>query len=431
MTERYPLRPITPDEFDAFCQVPIQAFNDSGAPAEQTEHERLVFEFDRSVAAFDGDAIVGTAGAYSFELTVPGGVTGAAGVTFVSVLPTHRRRGILSAMMRHQLADIAARGEAVAALYASETGIYGRYGYGCASWQLSLTIRRGEGALSPAVTSATGAGGAGAGGAGTGHGPVRLRVAPPGELRAELAKVYDAAVPHRPGMMARDERWWQSTLDDPESHRQGMSARRCLLAGDDAGPRGYALYRTKPDWDDDGLPYGRLSVRELIATDTTAVAALWADLLTRDLIGEVVARGRPVDDPLLDMLADRRRARPYLNDGLWVRLVDVGAALRRRRYSCPADLVIEVTDDLLPANAGRWRLQCPGPADGGTPSCERTGAAADIVLPVSVLGAGYLGGTRLGAFAAAGLVTERKEGAVARLSAAMYSDPAPWCPSMF
>jgi predicted acetyltransferase len=427
MTERYPLRPITPDEFDDFCAVPVQAFNDSEPQAELTELERLVFEFDRSLAAFDGDAIVGTTAAYSFQLTVPGGITGAGGVTFVSVLPTHRRRGILSAMMRHQLADIAARGEAVAALYASEAGIYGRYGYGCASRQLNLTIRRGEGTLSPAVTGGAAAGGAAAGGAG----PVRLRAAPPGELRTELAKVYDAAVPHRPGMLARDERWWQAILADPEFHRRGMSTQKCLLAGDDAGPRGYALYRTKPDWDDDDLPSGRLSVRELIATDPAATAALWADLLTRDLIGEVVAGHRPVDDPLLDMLTDRRRARPYLADGLWVRLIDVGAALRQRRYSCPADLVIEVTDGLLPANAGRWRLRCPGPADGGTPSCERTGAAADIVLPVAALGAGYLGGTRLGALAAAGLVTERKEGAVARLSAAMYSDPAPWCPSMF
>ena len=199
MTERYPLRPITPDEFDAYCEVPIQAFNDSDASSEINEHERLVFEFDRSIAAFDGDAMVGTTAAYSFQLTVPGGITGAAGVTFVAVLPSHRRRGILSAMMRHQLADIAARGEAVAALYASETGIYGRYGYGCASWQLSLTIRRGEGALSPAVTGSTESGGAGADGAGTGHGSVRLRAAPPDELRAELAKVYDGAVPRRPG----------------------------------------------------------------------------------------------------------------------------------------------------------------------------------------------------------------------------------------
>jgi predicted acetyltransferase len=417
MTERYFLRPVTPDEFGAFGGVPVEAFNDAASAAESVEQERVVFEFDRSLAAFDGDAVVGTAAAYSFRLTVPGGVADAAGVTFVSVLPSHRRRGILSAMMRRQLADVAGRGEAVAALFASESGIYGRYGYGCASGQLRLTIRRGEGALSPAA----------AGRAGRGW----LRVAQPAELRAELARVYDSAVPGRPGMMARDERWWQSVLADPEFSRRGMSPLKCLLAGDDSGPRGYALYRTKPDWDGDGLPSGSLVVRELIAADAAATAALWADLLSRDLIGEVVARQRPVDDPLLDMLADRRRARASLTDGLWIRLTDVPAALLRRRYSCAADVVIEVADELLRANAGRWRLQCPGPADGATASCERTTAAADVVLPVAALGAGYLGGTRLGTLAAAGLVTELREGALARLSAAMYSDPAPWCPSMF
>src|SRR5215475_15336087 len=383
MAERFPLRPITPDEFGAYCEVPAQAFNDAEFPAEGIEQERVVFEFDRSIAALDGDAIVGTTAAYSFQLTVPGGITGAAGVTFVSVLPSHRRRGILSAMMRHQLADIAARGEAIAALFASESAIYGRYGYGCASAELELTVRRGEGALRPAA--------AGAGGM------VRLQAGRPAELRTELAKVYDSVGPHRPGMMARDERWWQNLLADPEFRRRGMSRQKCLLAGDESGPRGYALYRTKPDWDEDGLPFGRLWVGELMATDAAATAALWADLLTRDLIGEVVARQRPVDDPLLEMLADRRRARPQLSDGLWVRLVDVPAALRQRRYSSAADVVIEVTDDLLPANAGRWRLRCPGPGDGGTASCERTRAAADIVLPVAALGAGYLGGTRLAA----------------------------------
>jgi predicted acetyltransferase len=426
MTERYPLQPITPDEFSAYCEVPVLAFNDTEPVDEVTEQERVVFEFDRSLAAFDGDTIVGTTAAYSFQLTVPGGTADAGGVTFVAVRPSHRRRGILSAMMRHQLADIAARGEPVAALFASESGIYGRYGYGCASAELRLTIRRGEGALSPAVAS-----GAGADGAGAGHGPVALRAGVPGELRAELAKVYDTAVLHRPGMMARDERWWQAILAEPESRRRGRGPLQCLLAGDESGPRGYALYRTKPEWTDDELPSGILSVRELISADAAATAALWADLFTRDLIGEVVAYKRPVDDPLLDMLADRRRARAYLTDGLWIRLTDVAGALARRRYSCAADVVIEVTDELLPANAGRWRLRCPGPADGGAASCERTSAAADIALPVAALGAGYLGGTRLAALAAAGLVTERKRGALARLSAAMYSDPAPWCPSGF
>jgi predicted acetyltransferase len=419
MTVRYQLRAITPDEFEAYCEVPTQAFNDATVSAEGVEHERLVFEFDRSLAAFDGDTMVGTTAAYTFQLTVPGAIAAAAGVTFVGVLPTHRRRGILSAMMRQQVADIAERGEAIAALYASEAPIYGRYGYGPASSQLKHTIMRGEGALTAAATGLAE------------PGAMRLRGGSPPDLVTEMGKVYDAAAPRRPGMLARDERWWRAIVNDPQMFRSGMSAQKCLLAEDDSGPRGYALYRTKPDWGDDGLPCGKLTIRELIADDPAAVAALWADLLTRDLVGEITAYQRPVDDPLLDMLADRRRARSRLSDGLWVRLTDVPAALTQRGYASAADVVIEVTDEVLPANAGRWRLQCPAPGEGGKVTCERTAAAADVALPVSALGAGYLGGTRLASLVTAGLVTEHTPGAVARLSAALYSDPAPWCPSMF
>jgi predicted acetyltransferase len=418
MTVRYPMRAVTPDEFEAYCEVPTLAFADATVPPEQVEHERLVFEFDRSLAAFDGDAMVGTAAAYTFQLTVPGGTAAAAGVTFVGVVPTHRRRGILSAMMGQQLADVVERGEAIAVLWASETAIYGRYGYGCASGMLKHTIRRGEGALTPAAAREAKAG------------TVRLRAGKPADLRTGLSKVYDAAVPRRPGMLARDSRWWDSVLNDPQVFRNGMSTRQCLLAEDDSGPLGYALYRTKPDWDD-GLPCGKLAIRELIADGAAATAALWSDLLTRDLMAEVTAHQRPVDDPLLDILADRRRARSQASDGIWVRLTDVPAALTQRRYACAADVVIEVTDEVLPANAGRWRLQAPGPGEGGKVSCERTTAAAAVVLPVSVLGACYLGGTRLASLVTAGLVAERKPGALARLSTALYSDPAPWCPSNF
>jgi predicted acetyltransferase len=417
MTERYPLRPITPDEFEAYCAVPVEAFNEGAVSAEAVEHERLVFEYDRSIAAFDGADIVGTTAAYSFHLTVPGGIANAAGVTFVGVLPTHRRRGILSAMMRHQLADTAERGEPIATLHASESGIYGRYGYGPATGYLRLAIRHGEGTLLPPVAAAAG--------------EVRVRAAKPKDLRAELAKVYDTLAPHQPGMLARDDRWWQAMLNDLEIFRYGMSPEKCVLAEDASGPRGYALYRTKGDWGEEGLPTGTVSVRELCATDTAATAALWTNLLNRDLVEEVVARMRPVDDPLLDMLTDRRRARPRVSDGIWVRIIDLPAALTQRRYACAADVVIDVADDLLPANAGRWRLQSPGPLDSGTPTCERTTAAADIVLPVAALGGSYLGAPRLGSLAAAGLVTERRHGALARLSAAMHTDPAPWCPSMF
>jgi predicted acetyltransferase len=419
MTVRYQLRAITPDEFEAYCEVPTQAFNDAAVSAEGVEHERLVFEFDRSLAAFDGDTMVGTTAAYTFQLTVPGAIAAAAGVTFVGVLPTHRRRGILSAMMHQQLADIVERGEAIAALYASEAPIYGRYGYGPASSQLKHTIMRGEGTLTAAAAGSAALGG------------VRLRGGSPPDLVADMGKVHAAAVPRRPGMLARDERWWRAMVNDPQVYRSGMSAQKCLLAEDDSGPLGYALYRTKPDWGGDGLPSGKVAIREFIAGDTAAAAALWTDLLTRDLVGEVTAYQRPVDDPLLDMLADRRRARSRLTDGLWVRLTDVPAALTQRGYASAADVVIEVTDDVLPANAGRWRLQCPGPGEGGKVTCERTSAAADVALPVSALGAGYLGGTRLAGLVTAGIVTEHKPGAAARLSAALYSDPAPWSPSIF
>ena len=361
MTERYPLRPITPEEFDTYCEVTVQAFNDSDAPAELNEHERLVFEFDRSIAAFDGDAIVGTTAAYSFQLTVPGGITGAAGVTFVSVLPSHRRRGILSAMMRHQLADIAARGEAVAALYASETGIYGRYGYGCASWQLEPDDPPRRGRTEPGRDRQHGSWRRGGGRARPRPGAA-VRAAPAGQL----GRAGPGCTTWR-GRTAPDDgpgrpRWrpWSTT----RSASAGDGPQKCLLAVDDSGPLGLCpvpdkagLGRRRPAL---GSPGGARAVRHR----SRATAALWSDLLNRDLIGEVTARNRPVDDPLLDMLADRRRARAQVTDGLWVRLTDVPAALRQRVYSSAADVVIEVRDGLLPGNAGRWRLQCPGPGEG-------------------------------------------------------------------
>jgi len=171
-------------------------------------------------------------------------------------------------------------------------------------------------------------------------------------------------------------------------------------------------------------------------------AALWRDLLSRDLVGSVKADLRPVDDPLLYQLNDSRRARVRVADNLWVRVIDLPTALARRAYSSPVDVVLEVTDGLLPANAGRWRLRAAGPGGaagvaglagvaGGAADCTRTDEPADLALDVRELGAAYLGGTRLAALAAAGLVSELRPGAVGRLSTAMGWDPAPWCPRIF
>jgi predicted acetyltransferase len=416
MTDTFPLRPIFAEEYPAFTAVNGEAFLDPWPP-EAAEVERGVLEFDRTIAAFDGAAIVGTATSYSFDLTLPGASARAAGISLVSVLPSYRRRGILTAMMRHQLSDALDRGEAIAVLFASESGIYGRYGFGLASWHQQLRIGRGDGSLRT--------------GAALGEGDsTHLRAVEPAQARDELACVYQAALPGRPGMLARDDRWWDSMLADPPALRDGMSPLRCLLAEDATGPRGYALYRTKPSWQD-GIAAGTLRLRELVATDPVATASLWSDLLNRDLVGEVVAPIRPIDDPLLTLLADPRRAHPTVSDALWVRLLDLPAALCQRRYASAFDVVLDVIDPALPENAGRWRLRSDGPADGGQAVCERSSSPADVLLTVQAVGAGYLGGASFGQLAGAGHVRELTPGATSRLAAAMSFDPAPWTSQIF
>jgi predicted acetyltransferase len=419
----YPIRPVSAEELDAFYTVTMHAFQGSPLTPEERQLVLSHLEFDRSLAAFDAATPVGTAAAYSFQLTVPGFQTlPAAGITWVSVLPSHRRQGVLRSLMRRQLADVRDRGEPLAVLWASESVIYSRYGYGRAMWHADFTLYRGEGAL---VKNAPADGG------------LRLRLVDPASVLPELAKVYDAVLPSRPGFIARNESWWQRTVYDPPDRRGGTSPLHCVLTEDDSGPRGYALYRAASRWDrDTSLPDGSLSVREMVGVDAAASAALAADLLSRDLTTEFRIGGRPVDDPLLYQLADPRRARTRLRDALWVRIIDVPGALARRRYSAPADVVIEVRDELLPSNAGRWRLATAGAApDGGGLQATCVPAdpadAPDVVLDVTELGAAYLGGIPLGGLAAAGLVTEERLGAVRQLSAALSWDLAPWCPVDF
>ncbi len=424
----YPIRPIAEDEFDSFVKVDEHAFH--GSPLSESGRRVVLdrFEFDRTLAAFDettsggpvsdGAGPVGITMCYSFQLSVPGQeVLPAAGVTFVAVLPTHRRQGVLRSMMRRQLADVRDRGEPLAILWASESVIYSRYGYGRASWNLDFTLRRGEGTL--AMTAPSGSG-------------LRLRLAEPEAALPELAKVYDAMLPTRPGLFGRNDAWWRKMVYDPAEERQGASPLHCLLAEDVSGPRGYALYSGVDTWSD-FLPENVLTVRELMAVDPAASATLWADLLSRDLTSEFRIPRRPVDDPLLYQLADPRRARPQLNDALWVRIVDVPRALAGRKYSSPVDLVIEVRDEILPSNAGRWRLTTTTAetSNGLTATCVPASSAADLALDVTELGAAYLGGTRLGALAGGGLVAELRPGATRQLSAALSWDPAPWCPTVF
>lgn len=246
-----------------------------------------------------------------------------------------------------------------------------------------------------------------------------------------MAKVYDAVLPRQPGFFVRDDGWWARVLHDESQERQGAGQLRCLLAEDGTGVRGYAIYVTQERWNDvAGLPDCSLLIRELLAVDPAASAALWHNLLDRDLVTSVTAELRSADDPVLFQLLDMRRARMRVYDGIWVRIIDLPAALSLRAYSCPVDVVLEVADALLPANAGRWRVRADG-SDSGSVVCERTDEPADLALDVRELGAAYLGGTRLGTLAAAGLVRELRPGTLARLSTAMSWVPAPWCPRIF
>ncbi len=406
------LRPLTENDYSAWIRVDEEAFGNA-IPAHRREQVKELVEFDRSLGAFEGDQLVGGTCVCSFTMTVPGGPIPVAGVTAVGVLPSHRRRGVLSAPMTRQLSDIRERGETVAALYASEAAIYGRFGYGRAADNLFFDIpTHGSAFVKQAPSDPA----------------LRLRVVDPAEARGIFEKVFEAVLDSRPGLYARTPACWNVVLSDHEADQGGAGPLRAVVVEDDEGPRGYALFRIKPNFTRHGLPDGELSLNELYGLDPAAYALLWRHVLDRDLVSRVKVFQRPVDDPLIHLLAEPRQLNAGWLDELWVRLVDVEGALTARRYAAPVDVVIEVEDTFCPWNARRWRLT----ADTSGARCvPADGTAADLSLPVSVLGAAYLGGRPLAAPQAAGLVREWRAGAVRELSTAMSWDPAPWTGLVF
>ncbi|MGV9255715.1 GNAT family N-acetyltransferase [Streptomyces sp. NPDC003697] len=404
-------RVLRKDEWDPWYDTLVRAFGGVPEAPEEREAWYALTEFDRSLGVWDGDACVGTAGAFSFRITVPGGSpVAAAGITMVGVAATHRRRGVLTSMMRRQLDDVRSRGESLAVLTASEPAIYGRFGYGAATFQLHAEIDTVRAGLSvPAGTDG-----------------VRLRYAAPEGVLGACEAVYARTVPGRPGMLARQPGWERVPLLDPESERDGASPLQCVVAERAGEVVGYARYRVKPGWDVAGAE-GTVLLHDLAALDPAGEAALWRFLCGIDLTTTLTVRGRPVDDAWQYLVSDIRRCRPRLRDGLYLRLVDVGAALRARTYQAPVDVVFDVEDAFCPWNTGRWRLS----GDPKGASCERTPDAADLAVSVRDLGAAYLGGVPLAALAAAGRVRELRPGALAEASVGFGSAVAPWLPHGF
>ncbi|MER6776477.1 MULTISPECIES: GNAT family N-acetyltransferase [unclassified Streptomyces] len=406
------MRVLQADEWDVWYDHLELAFG--GVPESPQERElyKSLTELGRSLGVWDGGTCVGSAGAFSFRLSVPGGaLVPAAGVTMVGVAPTHRRRGVLTSMMRRQLDDVRAGGEPIAVLTASESAIYGRFGYGIATYALSLTVDTTRVRLTvPPGTD-----------------EVRLRLVDPEKALPECEQVYAELVSRRPGMPARQPGWERLSLLDPESMREGASPLKCVVAEREDGEiAGYARYRVKPVYDHGWE--GRVEVADLDALDPAATAALWRYLFEIDLTATVRAGRRPADDPLLHLVSDVRRARPVVRDSLHLRLVDLPAALEARAYAAPLDVVMEVEDAFCPWNEGRWRLVRDAE---GAVSCARTADPADLELSVRELGSAYLGGITLTSLAAAGRVRELRPGALAEASRAFSADVAPWLPHGF
>jgi predicted acetyltransferase len=403
------LRPIRQEEQRAYSTLMRRAF---GAPLPTDEElavARETTEFDRTLAFFDGKEIVATAGIFSYELTVPGGALPCGGVTRVSVLSTHRRRGLLTAMMRRQLDDMHERKEPLGALYASEAPIYGRFGYGLATYQAAVEIERSHTAFARKIT---------------GNGALSM-VDVPTAVTA-FTRVWEQARRSQPGMLGLDERWMRNQLADLEIQREGASPQYRVLYQTGETPEGFAIYRAKLEWDPSG-PNGTLRLLMLVAVTAEAYAALWRHVLDVDLMARVAAEMRPVDEPLRFLLADSRQPKTRIEDGLWVRLVDVAAALRGRRYAVDGRLALRVRDAFCPWNDGQYELI--GGPDGA--ECKSNGSAPDLALDAADLAAVYLGGNRFRILFEAGRVEELRPGAIARADAMFATDRAPWCPSHF
>jgi predicted acetyltransferase len=399
---------VSDAELAEFMRVSEVGFGSFPRP-DAIELERSVLPVDRTVAAYDGADIVATAASYPFELTLPGGTqVPVAGVTAVSVSPTHRRRGILRQMMHFQLDDVAARGEPLAILNASEATIYGRFGYGVASLFQELevnTARAGFRRLLPDRPP--------------------LRLVPKEHAIPVIAPIYDRYRQEVPGSLSRSVAWWKIMLGDVEQWKGGGKLFVVVAEPYDGDAGGFAVYKVVQSG-----PTGtwRVEVRELVAVEPHVEATLWRFLFDIDLVATVLVQTRPLDDPLRFWLADLRalQVRRVL-DYLWVRILDVSAALESRRYPVPGELVLEVDDPFRPAVSGRYRVA--GGPDGA--SCERTEHDPDLSLGIEELGSLYLGGVLARELAHAGRIREHTPGALGRMSAMFAAARQPHCTTRF
>jgi predicted acetyltransferase len=394
------LRPVEDEELLAYFTQAARAFSGTVPPPDEVALRASILERDRTLGVFEDGRLVGTAATESVLLTVPGaGQVRAAGLARISVLPTHRRRGILGAIMRRQLDDARERGEPVAALVASEGAIYGRYGFGVATYDCKARIahHRGHFRTRPSLDG--------------------LRLEEFGEALEAMLGVVDRVTPTIVGAVRRSDAWWRWAASSPPP---GDRPWEVVLRAEGDGFAAYERIRTSTLPTLDG---GELAVHWLLAETPAAYAALWRYCLDVDLMDEVRAEHRSADEPLRHLLADPRALETTVWDGLWVRLVEAEAALGSRSYADGRPVRLRLEDALCPWNSATYEV--------GEAGCRRVDGAADLALGAEALGACYLGGNRFTTLARAGLVEELVAGALGRADVLFASPVAPWCPFRF
>jgi predicted acetyltransferase len=404
------IRPFGPDRYREFMEMMSVAFGEDFDPKAELEVYRPIFEASRTWGAFDGGQVIGAAADTEFGLTVPGGMVSASGVSAVAVLPTHRRRGIMRALLRRQTDEAHDSGRPVSYLWASEGAIYQRVGYGVGTLAAGFEIDRQHTAFLRPVEP-------------TG----RIRLVNRDEALKLLPIVYDRLRSTRPGMVSQTEAWWEEIFRHSDHHREkGTSSLFFAIRESTEGADGYLVYRVKDDWTDAG-PDQTLVLEELVAATDEAYAELWTYCFSVDLVRHIKGWKRPIDEPLLLMLAEPRALRFKVRDGAWLRIIDLAEALGARRYAMEGRLRLDVRDEFCPWNQGRWELE--GGPDGA--SCGRTDSGPDLLLNVADLAAMYLGAVRPSTLARAGRVEERTAGSITRADAMFATDVAPWCPHVF
>ncbi len=406
MTPQIDVRSCTFADWPAFIEALDAGFS-SEMPQGVRDHLQQLIEPSRLLVATEGDAVVATASSIPFEMTVPGGELPTGGLSTVAVRPTHRRQGILRQIMRRHLDDSRARGEPLSVLWASEPTIYQRFGYGIGSFRARIEVVRGQ-SLPVRPVEAVG----------------RTRMVTVDEALELLPDIYERARRSIPGSFRRSPFWWRERkLFDGEFARHGGSQMFRVVLEIDGRPEGFAMYRMHASWGQDGRRGSWVEAIEVLGTTPAAMRAIWDYLFGVDLAVSVRSRNLCHDHPLLFSVLDPRELQMRLTDGLWVRVVDVEAALTARTYGISDILTFELSDLFCPWNDGVWTLEA------GTEGAQlrRATAPPDLRFTAAELSAMYLGGVACTSLWRAGRVEEMVPGSAHRADLLFRSDVPPWC----